>query len=199
MTFSVSALSFMVAARNQRANDLAVATADIATWSQTEQGLAITAGSLATLQPLLKKTLIRLGLTGAGGSSGSSNASPIDKRSGHFSSSGNRRAPRSMFSLTTFTKMDDVEDEAGYPSSGHHSAGEQQQQQHHHQQQPPLPPLPDARTSLRKDETDYRVSIHADGFKTNNWSAPLRAYESQEALKGSVKGSIKKETTYGVV
>ncbi|KAM5355004.1 hypothetical protein ACJ41O_001650 [Fusarium nematophilum] len=38
-------------------------TLDIAIWSTVEQGLAITAGSLATLRPLLKLAAFRLGLT----------------------------------------------------------------------------------------------------------------------------------------
>lgn len=38
-------------------------TLDVAIWSTVEQGLAITAGSLATLRPLFKIILCRLGLT----------------------------------------------------------------------------------------------------------------------------------------
>lgn len=38
-------------------------TLDIAIWSTIEQGLAITAGSLATLRPLIKLLAFRLGLT----------------------------------------------------------------------------------------------------------------------------------------
>lgn len=36
---------------------------DVAIWSTVEQGLAITAGSLATLRPLIKLAAFRLGLT----------------------------------------------------------------------------------------------------------------------------------------
>jgi hypothetical protein len=51
------------------------ATVDIAIWSTVEQGLAITAGSLATLRPLFFLAMSRLGLTTAprqsyGGKSG---------------------------------------------------------------------------------------------------------------------------------
>ncbi|KAH7012923.1 hypothetical protein EDB80DRAFT_709133 [Ilyonectria destructans] len=38
-------------------------TLDVAIWSTVEQGLAITAGSLATLRPLIKLAAFRLGLT----------------------------------------------------------------------------------------------------------------------------------------
>lgn len=43
--------------------DFLYATTDIAIWSCTEQGLAITAGSLATLRPLFRLISQKLGLT----------------------------------------------------------------------------------------------------------------------------------------
>jgi hypothetical protein len=43
--------------------DFLYATVDIAIWSDIEQGLAITAGSLATLRPLYRKVATRLGLS----------------------------------------------------------------------------------------------------------------------------------------
>ncbi|RSM19195.1 hypothetical protein CDV31_001871 [Fusarium ambrosium] len=46
-----------------REDDFLWNTLDIAIWSSIEQGLAITAGSLATLRPLLKLVAFRLGLT----------------------------------------------------------------------------------------------------------------------------------------
>ncbi|UPK91751.1 hypothetical protein LCI18_002686 [Fusarium solani-melongenae] len=46
-----------------REGDFLWNTLDIAIWSSVEQGLAITAGSLATLRPLLKLVAFRLGLT----------------------------------------------------------------------------------------------------------------------------------------
>ncbi|KAK7425045.1 hypothetical protein QQZ08_008321 [Neonectria magnoliae] len=46
-----------------RDSDFLWNTLDVAIWSTVEQGLAITAGSLATLRPLLKLAAYRLGLT----------------------------------------------------------------------------------------------------------------------------------------
>jgi hypothetical protein len=48
------------------ANTLLGATLDIAIWSNVEMGLAIAAGSLATLRPLLRIALNRLGLSSTG-------------------------------------------------------------------------------------------------------------------------------------
>lgn len=73
-------------------------TLDIAIWSDIEQGLAITAGSLATLRPLYRSVATRLGLSDPGGSGkgGTSErkgshrwyktpSSDLPKRSGPFS------------------------------------------------------------------------------------------------------------------
>ena len=46
--------------------DFLWATVDIAIWSDIEQGLAITAGSLATLRPLFRAFAERVGLTHSG-------------------------------------------------------------------------------------------------------------------------------------
>ncbi|KAF9873031.1 integral membrane protein [Colletotrichum karsti] len=48
---------------NLRDPDFLWATLDIAIWSSVEQGLAITAGSLATIRPLLKLVGYKLGMT----------------------------------------------------------------------------------------------------------------------------------------
>lgn len=55
--------------RNPVPNVIVGATLDIAIWSTVEQGLAITAGSLATVRPLLKALGYKLGMN--------SNPSPI--------------------------------------------------------------------------------------------------------------------------
>ncbi|KAJ4246289.1 hypothetical protein NW762_013640 [Fusarium torreyae] len=65
-------------------------TLDIAIWSTVEQGLAITASSLATLRPLLKLAAFRLGLTSkpvSFGPSGyrSSNRTPMPGTQNGFS------------------------------------------------------------------------------------------------------------------
>lgn len=52
--------------------DFLYATVDIAIWSDIEQGLAITAGSLATLRPLFRMMSSHLGFTSTGTPSGPS-------------------------------------------------------------------------------------------------------------------------------
>lgn len=61
--------------------DFLWATVDIAIWSDTEQGLAITAGSLATLRPLFRLIGSRLGMTSTGNSP--SNTKPTGLRTPH--------------------------------------------------------------------------------------------------------------------
>ncbi|OLN86602.1 hypothetical protein CCHL11_10143 [Colletotrichum chlorophyti] len=90
--------------------DFLYATIDIAIWSTTEQGLAITAGSLATLRPLFRLVGYRLGFTSMGPSQlhdtdhGASSA--MGGKVNISSGSSKRRGP---FSLTTFMAKDDVE------------------------------------------------------------------------------------------
>ncbi|OHX00139.1 integral membrane protein [Colletotrichum incanum] len=93
--------------------DFLYATVDIAIWSTTEQGLAITAGSLATLRPLFRLVGYRLGFTSMGPSQlhDSERGAPSAmggkiKNVSNSSSSHQRRGP---FSLTTFMSKDDVE------------------------------------------------------------------------------------------
>lgn len=47
--------------------DFLWATVDIAIWSDIEQGLAVTAGSLATLRPLYRQLSSKFGFTSTGG------------------------------------------------------------------------------------------------------------------------------------
>ncbi|KAJ4324374.1 hypothetical protein N0V84_003935 [Fusarium piperis] len=105
--------------------DFLWATLDIAIWSTTEQGLAVTAGSLATLRPLLRLLGHKLGISTSGPSVLQDTDQPI--ASGGFKSkgtdgSGNRH--RSLFSLTTFTREDDLDrhgrdGEAAYAGRSH--------------------------------------------------------------------------------
>lgn len=95
------------------------ATVDIAIWSTTEQGLAITAGSLATLRPLFRIVGHRLGLTSVGPTAAlhdSERQAPsamggrlkdVSNNTGSSSSAGRPR--RGPFSLTTFMANDDAE------------------------------------------------------------------------------------------
>ncbi|KAJ0165375.1 hypothetical protein CTA2_11473 [Colletotrichum tanaceti] len=93
--------------------DFLYATVDIAIWSTTEQGLAITAGSLATLRPLFRLVGYRLGFTSMGASQlhDSERDAPSAMggkiRNASNGSSGHKR--RGPFSLTTFMAKDDVD------------------------------------------------------------------------------------------
>ncbi|KAL6809507.1 hypothetical protein V8C40DRAFT_259173 [Trichoderma camerunense] len=89
--------------------DFLWATTDIAIWSTTEQGLAITAGSLATLRPLFRKIAAKLGWstmrsTGdvPGGSASNRNTTGRSKKKGS----------RDPFSLATFNRNEDDDEEA---------------------------------------------------------------------------------------
>ncbi|KAH0438594.1 hypothetical protein CcaCcLH18_03301 [Colletotrichum camelliae] len=95
--------------------DFLYATVDIAIWSTTEQGLAITAGSLATLRPLFRMVGYRLGFTSMGPSAlhDSERGNP-SAMGGHLkdvsnNSSASRHQRRGPFSLTTFMAKDDTE------------------------------------------------------------------------------------------
>ncbi|KAF5539229.1 integral membrane protein PTH11 [Fusarium phyllophilum] len=106
--------------------DFLWATIDIAIWSTTEQGLAVTAGSLATLRPLLRLLGRKLGIT----TSGRSELRDTDQQmgSGGFrptkgtNGSGNKH--RDLFSLATFAREDDLdgngrEGQAAYAGEHH--------------------------------------------------------------------------------
>ncbi|KAH8205155.1 hypothetical protein TruAng_000720 [Truncatella angustata] len=94
-----------------RGNEFLWSISDIAFWSQTEEGLAITAGCLATLRPLFRKILEKLGLTKAG----SSNDIPEDAVHLPFRTFGrstrstlkHRGLPNNIFNLSVFTCTDE--------------------------------------------------------------------------------------------
>ncbi|KAH6614235.1 hypothetical protein C7974DRAFT_321456 [Boeremia exigua] len=71
---SIAVLCRMAYVMDFKDPDFLWATLDIAIWSDTEQALAITAGSLATLRPLYRKIANHFGIsTTGGGESGKSN------------------------------------------------------------------------------------------------------------------------------
>ncbi|KAF4340877.1 integral membrane protein PTH11 [Fusarium beomiforme] len=91
--------------------DFLWATIDIAIWSTTEQGLAVTAGSLATLRPLLRLLGRKLGITTSGRSelrdTDQPNGTGAFRPSKGTNGSGNKH--RDLFSLATFAREDDLE------------------------------------------------------------------------------------------
>ncbi|KAF7537974.1 hypothetical protein G7054_g3289 [Neopestalotiopsis clavispora] len=97
--------------------DFLFATVDIAIWSAVEQGLAITAGCLATLRPLLKEVSYRLGWTKPStGASGGHTSGMM--QSGTFPNTGNGRSRGmsrnlDMYDLSEFTQLDDEESKIG--------------------------------------------------------------------------------------
>ncbi|KAJ8116936.1 hypothetical protein OPT61_g1757 [Boeremia exigua] len=71
---SIAVLCRMAYVMDFKDPDFLWATLDIAIWSETEQGLGITAGSLATLRPLYRLLATRFGIsTTDGGDSGKDN------------------------------------------------------------------------------------------------------------------------------
>ncbi|UKZ61293.1 uncharacterized protein TrAtP1_002559 [Trichoderma atroviride] len=90
--------------------DFLWATIDIAIWSTVEQGLAITAGSLATIRPLFRKIAAKLGWSTMG-----SNLPPTGESAGNRQTTGRSRKNKSRdpFSLATFNREEDEE------SNGH--------------------------------------------------------------------------------
>lgn len=96
--------------------DFLWSTLDIAIWSSVEQGLAITAGSLATLRPLFFLAMHRLGLTTRGPSGGRPSAygmsAPLPANAG--SSAGHKadklRPDKYQLSATVKTRCSSDED-----------------------------------------------------------------------------------------
>lgn len=85
-----------------RSPDFLYDTVDIAIWSDTEQGLAVTAGSLATLRPLYRVIVKSLGLSQPA-------SDPLSKRSDRvwYPSNSYKKSKRSgPFSLMTLTRHD---------------------------------------------------------------------------------------------
>ncbi|KAK6068058.1 integral membrane protein [Seiridium cupressi] len=79
--------------------DFLWATLDIAIWSSVEQGLAVAAGSLATLRPLLKLVGWKLGLTTGPSHFGPSSYGKMGSRGGHLSGRRNTADVLTMNSL----------------------------------------------------------------------------------------------------
>ncbi|WZH41754.1 Integral membrane protein PTH11 [Fusarium acuminatum] len=154
--------------------DFLWATIDIAIWSTTEQGLAITAGSLATLRPLLRSLGRKLGITTSGRSElrdtdqhmGSGGFRPAGGTNG----SGNKH--RDLFSLATFAREDDLE--------GHGRDGQTTYTGEHHY---------DGRSSAEKGVSAWSVRRAADN-------------DSEEELTGTGLGgtsrAVKVTTTFQV-
>ncbi|KAF5027370.1 hypothetical protein F66182_530 [Fusarium sp. NRRL 66182] len=90
--------------------DFLWATIDIAIWSTTEQGLAVTAGSLATLRPLLRLLGRRLGISTSGPSVLRDTDQPMGSEGFRPSkgTNGSQNKHGNLFSLTTFTREDDL-------------------------------------------------------------------------------------------
>lgn len=88
--------------------DFLYATVDVAIWSAVEQGLAITAGCLATLRPLLKEIGYRLGWTKPSNYSGGPTSGRAQQSSGQVNVSG-RSKNRDMYDLSEFAQLGDDE------------------------------------------------------------------------------------------
>ncbi|KAK7960880.1 hypothetical protein PG996_011522 [Apiospora saccharicola] len=96
--------------------DFLWATLDIAIWSDVEQGLAICAGCLATLQPLIKRTAQSVGLwsihTGVGASGSGMPPQTIGSMDRHKAARDRAARDNGNFTLATFQRVseDSAED-----------------------------------------------------------------------------------------
>ncbi|KAH6980945.1 hypothetical protein BKA56DRAFT_550770 [Ilyonectria sp. MPI-CAGE-AT-0026] len=96
--------------------DFLWSTVDLAVWSAAEQGLAVAAGSFATLRPLLRAISRKLGLSSTGPSEiQDSERAAASRFGGHLShATGYSNPQQGPFSLTTFAcHGDDEYTEAG--------------------------------------------------------------------------------------
>ncbi|KAL6705466.1 hypothetical protein ACN47E_006731 [Coniothyrium glycines] len=90
-------------------DDFLYDTVDIAIWSDIEQGLAIAAGSLATLRPLYKLLSARLGLSNNASTRAKPRIMSPHVRSGFSEQS--KKKKTGLYSLTTLSHADKEEDE----------------------------------------------------------------------------------------
>ncbi|KAF2855630.1 hypothetical protein T440DRAFT_159167 [Plenodomus tracheiphilus IPT5] len=81
--------------------DFLYATVDVAIWSDTEQGLAITAGSLATLRPLWRQVSTTLGFASSGTPFGGSKPSGMRTPQWKGVPSNDSRKKPGLFSLSS--------------------------------------------------------------------------------------------------
>ena len=166
------------------------ATTDIAIWSTVEQGLAITAGSLATLRPLLRKFTVRMGWSKPSGTrpSGAYGSRGLSGATGRKNSK-----VLGAFSLSAITKSD--EEKASANSSSHRGGGQplspewtEQKHQYQHQHQ----------SQQQQQQQQQQFS------KVTSSSASRGVYgmttESQEELRGTQrsKGSLE-DIHHGVI
>lgn len=93
-------------------------TVDIAIWSDTEQGLAITAGSMATLRPLYRVITSRLGWTLSSTTPISDNKGSAPYARSGLNSGNARRKKSGPFSLITMTRNDGTASEEEYNLEG---------------------------------------------------------------------------------
>ncbi|KAH8682089.1 hypothetical protein BX600DRAFT_521505 [Xylariales sp. PMI_506] len=167
--------------------DFLWATAYIATWSQTEQGLAIAAGCLVTLKPLFRMALSRLGFTQAGSTGAPGSSARYGKeRTGNSSYS--VKSPNRLFSLSNFTKMDDVEDSPYEPDA----KGTEQHQG--------IPLEATTQDSFRRQghnnpDRGYEYRIAIRNPRSDAWNYPIQGVPGQQDPHS---GRITKETSVDV-
>ncbi|KAL7941093.1 hypothetical protein V8C42DRAFT_335763 [Trichoderma barbatum] len=92
--------------------DFLWATIDIAIWSTTEQGLAITAGSLATVRPLFRKIVSKLGWSSMRSHMPPSGDAQNGSLGNRETTGRSKKKVRGPFSLATFTRHEDEDEEA---------------------------------------------------------------------------------------
>jgi hypothetical protein len=94
-----------------RGSDFLWDTLDIAIWSDIEQGLAVTAGSLATLRPLYRKMAQRFGWSHAATDEKPSGQTPAYAKRSNQEHNRKRSGPFSLVTLTRKTKSSSSDEE----------------------------------------------------------------------------------------
>ncbi|PSN62142.1 hypothetical protein BS50DRAFT_138288 [Corynespora cassiicola Philippines] len=173
---STAVLVRMAYVMDFKSPDFLWATVDIAIWSDIEQGLAVTAGSLATLRPLYRLIAQRLNIQTTGMNKDSGKETPDWYRSG---SAGNRKRS-GPFSLITFTKA-----EHARKSDEEYGMGNLQPIQ---LRDDLIPPEREGSNGSDKGFNSWRIQVGEDGSQENlTTTAPTKK-------KNSVIGGITKQT-----
>ncbi|KAK8076539.1 hypothetical protein PG994_003811 [Apiospora phragmitis] len=123
---SIAVVVRFVFVHNFEDPDFLWATLDIAIWSDVEQGLAICAGCLATLQPLIKRTAQSVGLwsihTGVGASGSGLPPQTIGSIDRHKAARNRAAQDNGNFTLATFQRVSE-DDEEDLDSEGNRRRG----------------------------------------------------------------------------
>lgn len=162
---SIAVLCRMAYVMDFKNPDFLWATLDIAIWSDTEQGLAITAGSLATLRPLYRKFATHFGINTTGKGESGKNMTP--QWYGRPSTAKDTKR-KSLFHFGTL-----MQTEKGQDKDGEYGMGN-------------LQPM-----RLRDDLVDESQAEESEkGFKSWTVSAGGKSFDEEHAVPALKTGQI---------